>query len=155
MSDKVAQTFEGDETGAAQIAHGYTYSAHPVAAAAALASIRILVEEDIPARVAKVSVPFQQRMRGLVARHAFVGDARGRGLMLGIEMVADPATKATLPKGDDLPARVAKAAYRRGLMVRVSGPNLILSPPLVITESELDFLATALEEAFDEVAKTR
>ena len=155
VSDKVAQTFEGDETGAAQIAHGYTYSAHPVAAAAALASIRILVEEDIPARVAKVSVPFQQRMRGLVARHAFVGDARGRGLMLGIEMVADPATKATLPKGDDLPARVAKAAYRRGLMVRGSGPNLILSPPLVITESELDFLATALEEAFDEVAKTR
>ena len=49
-------------------------------------------------------------------------------------------------------ARVARAAYRRGLMVRVSGPNLILSPPLVITDDELDFLCTALEAAFDEVA---
>ena len=52
------------------------------------------------------------------------------GLMLGIEMVADQATRATLPKTNDLPARVARAAYQRGLMVRVSGPNLILSPPL-------------------------
>jgi putrescine---pyruvate transaminase len=73
-------------------------------------------------------------------------------LMVGIEMVADQGTRATLPKSSDLPGRVARAAYRRGLMVRVSGPNLILSPPLVISEAELDFLYDTLEAAFDEVA---
>jgi adenosylmethionine-8-amino-7-oxononanoate aminotransferase len=154
ISAKVAAVFDADETGAAQVAHGYTYSAHPVAAAAAIASLKILVDEDIPGHVAKVGPAFLQRLRGLVARHEFVGDVRGRGLMLGIEMVADQATKATLPKTSDLPARVARAAYRRGLMVRVSGPNLILSPPLVINEAELDFLCGTLEAAFDEVASS-
>jgi adenosylmethionine-8-amino-7-oxononanoate aminotransferase len=154
ISAKVAAVFDADETGAAQVAHGYTYSAHPVAAAAAIASLKILVDEDIPGHVAKVGPAFQQRLRGLVARHGFVGDVRGRGLMLGIEMVADQATKATLPKTSDLPARIARAAYRRGLMVRVSGPNLILSPPLVISEAELDFLCGTLEAAFDEVASS-
>jgi adenosylmethionine-8-amino-7-oxononanoate aminotransferase len=72
--------------------------------------------------------------------------------MLCIEMVADPATKAPLPRTSDVPVRVGRAAYRRGPMVRVSGGNMILSPPLVITSDELDFLCRTLEAAFDEVA---
>jgi adenosylmethionine-8-amino-7-oxononanoate aminotransferase len=152
VSQKVADVFDADASGAGQITHGYTYSAHPVAAAAAIATLKILVERDIPGHVARVAPAFQQRLRGLVKKHPFVGDVRGRGLMLGIEMVADQGTKATLPKTSDIPARLAKAAYRRGLMVRVSGANLILSPPLVITEAELDHLCSTLEAAFDEVA---
>jgi adenosylmethionine-8-amino-7-oxononanoate aminotransferase len=152
ISPKVAQAFDDDTSGAAQVAHGYTYSAHPVAAAAALATLKILVEQDIPAHVARVAPAFQQRLRGLVQRVPFVGDVRGMGLMLGIEMVADKATRAPMPRSSDVPARVARAAYRRGLMVRISGPNLILSPPLVISEAELDFLCGTLEAAFDEVA---
>jgi adenosylmethionine-8-amino-7-oxononanoate aminotransferase len=152
ISQAVADVFDADATGAGQVAHGYTYSAHPVAAAAALATMKLLVEQDIPGHVARVAPAFQQRLRGLKQRHAFVGDVRGHGLMLGIEMVADAATKAPLPKTSELPARVARAAYRRGLMVRVSGANLILSPPLVISEAELDYLCTALEGAFDDAA---
>jgi adenosylmethionine-8-amino-7-oxononanoate aminotransferase len=154
ISNTVAEVFEADASGAGQVTHGYTYSAHPVAAAAAIATLKLLVEQDIPGHVARVSPAFQQRLRGLVQRHAFVGDVRGHGLMLGIEMVADPATRAALPRTSALPARVARAAYRRGLMVRVSGPNLILSPPLVISEDELDFLCSMLEAAFDEVEAT-
>ena len=122
-----------------------------MAAAAALATLKLLVEQDIPGHVARVGPVFQQRLRGLKDRHAFVGDVRGKGLMLAIEMVADAATREPLPKTSDLPSRIARAAYRRGLMLRVSGPNLILSPPLVITEAELDFLCGTLEAAFDEV----
>ena len=88
-------------------------------------------------------------------RHDFIGDVRGHGLMLGIEMVADQAQRTPLPRTSDIPARVARAAYRRGLMVRVSGPNLILSPPLVISAAELDQLCDTLEAAFDEVARAR
>ena len=152
---KVADTFINDTSGAGQISHGTTYSAHPVAAAAAIATMKILVEEDIPAHVARVSLPFQQRLRALVSKHDFVGDVRGQGLMLGIEMVADQATRATLPKTSDIPTRVARAAYRRGLMLRVSGANLILSPPLVISAAELDFLCDTLEAALQEVDASR
>ena len=152
---KVAAVFDDDQSGQGQISHGYTYSAHPVAAAAAIATLKVLHELDIPAHVEAVSGPFQQRLRGLMQRHEFIGDVRGKGLMVGIEMVADRATRAPLPKSNDLPARVARAAYRRGLMVRVSGANLILSPPLVITADELDFLCSTLEAAFDEAAANR
>ncbi len=148
----VAAVFDADQSGAGQITHGTTYSAHPVAAAAAIATLKVLVDDDIPGHVARVSPAFQARLRGLVQRHDFVGDVRGVGLMLGIEMVAKQSTKATLQKSSDLPARIAKACYRRGLMVRVSGPNLILSPPLVISRAELDYLCDTLEAAFDEVA---
>jgi adenosylmethionine-8-amino-7-oxononanoate aminotransferase len=150
VGQKVAQVFDADVSGAGQIAHGYTYSAHPVAAVAALATLKLLGERDVPGHVSRVSGPFQSRLRGLTQRHACVGDVRGHGLMLGIEMVADPLTRAPLPRSSDLPARVARAAYRRGLMVRVSGANLILSPPLVISEAELEFLCETLEAAFDE-----
>jgi len=152
VSAKVADVFDSDVTGGGQIMHGYTYSAHPVAAAAALATLKILQADDIPGHVARVGPAFQRRLRGLVGRVPFVGDVRGRGLMLCIEMVADPATKAPLPRTSYLPTRVARAAYRRGLMVRVSGGNMILSPPLVITPDEIDFLCGTLEAAFDEVA---
>lgn len=152
ISKHVADVFDADTTGAAQVAHGYTYSAHPVAAAAALATLDVLERDDIPAKVREVSGPFQSRLRGLVERSPFVGDVRGIGLMVGIEMVADKTTKAPLPKTSDLPARVAREAYRRGLMTRVSGSNMILSPPLVISAQEVDFLCTTLEAAFDAVA---
>jgi putrescine aminotransferase len=152
ISGSIADVFDADATGAGQVTHGYTYSAHPVAAAAALATMNLLVSQDIPGQVAARAPAFQQRLRALEQRIPFVGNVRGMGYMLGIEMVADKATRATLPKTSDLPARVARAAYRRGLMVRVSGPNLILSPPLVISDDELGFLCSTLEAAFDEVA---
>jgi len=155
IGERLVKVFEADESGSAQISHGYTYSAHPVAAAAALATMDVLEERDIPGHVARVSEPFQARMRELVKRHDFVGDVRGKGLMLGIEMVADAGRRTPLPRTSDLPARVARAAYRRGLMVRVSGPNLILSPPLVITTDELEQLADMLEAAFDEAGAQR
>ena len=152
ISRHVAEVFDADTTGAGQVTHGYTYSAHPVAAAAALATLDVLERDDIPAKVQEVSGPFQARLGGLVDRVPYVGNVRGIGLMAGIEMVADKATKAPLPKTSDLPARVAREAYRRGLMTRVSGSNMILSPPLVISAQEVDFLCTTLEAAFDAVA---
>jgi adenosylmethionine-8-amino-7-oxononanoate aminotransferase len=155
IGERVARAFEDDDGAGGQISHGYTYSAHPVAAAAALATFDVLEERDIPAHVARVAEPFQQRLRGLVARHDFVGDVRGKGLMLGIEMVADQARRTPLPRSSDIPAKVARAAYRHGLMVRVSGANLILSPPLVITAGELEQLCERLEAAFEEVGAQR
>jgi putrescine---pyruvate transaminase len=145
---KVAKVFDADTTGNAAISHGYTYSAHPVAAAAALASLELIEELDVPGNAARVGAHLQQRLRGFVEKFRIVGDVRGLGLMAGVEMVADKAKRVPMPRTSDVMARVAREAYQRGLMVRVSGPNLILSPPLVITLEEVDHLCDVLEASF-------
>lgn len=154
IGSKVAEVFLNDPTGQAAVGHGYTYSAHPVAAAAALATLEQIEALDVPGNAARVGAHFQARVRPFVDKFSFVGDVRGMGLMLGIEMVADKATRTTLPRGNPIAAKVAQAAYQRGLMVRISGPNLILSPPLVITREEMDFMVDALEGAFADVEAT-
>jgi adenosylmethionine-8-amino-7-oxononanoate aminotransferase len=150
IGEQVARAFNDDTTDLGAVTHGYTYSAHPVAAAAAIATLKILQEQNIPAHVATVGAHFQSRLRGLAA-HPMVGEVRGHGLMLCIDMVADKTTRAPLPKSNDFPQRVARRAYELGLMVRISGNNLILSPPLVITLDEVNALCSRLEQAFAEV----
>lgn len=154
ISGKVAQVFDEDTTGQAAVGHGYTYSAHPVAAAAALATLDQIEALDVPGNAARVGAVMQERLRKLEKTCRFVGNVRGVGLMLGIEMVSDKALRTSMPRSNDIPARVAKEAYQRGLMVRISGPNLILSPPLVISHSEVDTLCDALEAAFAAVEAT-
>jgi putrescine aminotransferase len=148
ISAKVAQVFNDDKSGQAAVGHGYTYSAHPVAAAAALATLAQIQALDVPGNAARVGAVMQERLRKLEQSCSFVGNVRGVGLMLGIEMVDDKATRAPMPRSSDIPARVAKEAYQRGLMVRISGPNLILSPPLVISLDEVNHLCDVLEASF-------
>jgi putrescine---pyruvate transaminase len=154
ISTKVAQVFDEDKSGQAAVGHGYTYSAHPVAAAAALATLTQIQALDVPGNAGRVGAVMQQRLRKLEQSCSFVGNVRGVGLMLGIEMVADKALRTPMPRGNDIPARVAKEAYQRGLMVRISGPNLILSPPLVISLDEVNHLCDVLEASFAAVEAT-
>ena len=151
IGQRIVDAFLAAPAGIGAITHGYTYSAHPVAAAAALASLKLVEELDLPGNAARVGAHFQARLREFIARHAHVGDVRGIGLMAAIEMVESKAGRRALPRGNDLPLRVARAAYRRGAMVRVSGPNIILSPPLIVTREEADILVDALDAAFGEV----
>lgn len=148
ISHKVAQVFNDDKSGQAAVGHGYTYSAHPVAAAAALATLAQIQALDVPGNAGRVGAVMQERLRKLEQTCSFVGNVRGVGLMLGIEMVDDKALRTPMPRSSDIPARVAKEAYQRGLMVRISGPNLILSPPLVISLEEINHLCDLLEASF-------
>ena len=113
--------------------------------------LRQVEELDLPGNAARVGAHFQARLREFVARHAHVGDVRGVGLMAALELVESKASRKALPRGNVLTLNVARAAYRRGAMVRVSGPNIILSPPLIITREEIDILLDALDAAFCEV----
>jgi adenosylmethionine-8-amino-7-oxononanoate aminotransferase len=147
IADAVAEVFEGDTTGRAAIGHGYTYSGHPVGAAAALACLaetqRLRVNDNAAARGAELHA-------GLLAlqdRHPAIGDVRGgHGLMHALELVADRATRKAPDK--TLPAKVQEVAYRAGAMVRVSGPNIILSPPLILTSADVGVILGALEAGF-------
>lgn len=155
LSQKIADAFLADEKGLGTVAHGYTYSGHPVAAAAALATLDEIERLDVPGNAARVGAHFQERLAAFVDKFSFVGDVRGRGLMAGIEMVSDKGKRIPVPRNSNIPARVAREAYQRGAMVRISGPNMILSPPLVITREEIDHLVDILESSFAAVDASR
>ncbi|GAA6194472.1 aminotransferase class III-fold pyridoxal phosphate-dependent enzyme [Phaeobacter sp. NW0010-22] len=144
IAGHVAEVFEGDTTGIASIDQGYTYSGHPVGAAAALAALseirRLKVHENAAVRGAELFAG----IKALKEKYDVVGDVRGgEGLMCALELVSDRDTKA--PVGKAVPVTLQKAAYEDGVMVRVSGNNVILSPPLVITADDVTKILSALD----------
>jgi adenosylmethionine-8-amino-7-oxononanoate aminotransferase len=146
LSDKVAEVFETDATGAAAIGHGYTYSGHPVGAAAAIACLTETIRLDVPANAAARGAQLFAGVQRLMDRYDMIGDVRGgHGLMTAIEVVSDRATKAP---DKAMPAKVQEVAYAHGAMVRVSGPNIIMSPPLILTETDVDRILHALDAGF-------
>ena len=150
INEKVAETFESDTTAFGAIGHGYTYSAHPVGAAAAVACLpeiaRLKVHENAAVRGAELL----QKANELKLKHELIGDVRGKGLMVALELVSDRKTKT--PADKDTIAKVYEGAYRAGVMIRISGPNIILSPPLVITSEDVATIAAAIDEALSGAA---
>ena len=145
LGHRVVDVFEDNP--AAKIGHGYTYSGHPVGAAAALACLaeskRLNVVENAAARGDQLFAGCQ----ALMEKYYMIGDVRGgHGLMTAIEMVSDRAKKN--PIDADTASSVQEIAYQHGAMVRISGPNLILSPPLVVTEHDCNILLAALDAGF-------
>lgn len=151
ISNKVADVFDGGDAAFGAVTHGYTYSAHPVAAAAALATLDILQREDVVGNAARQGEHLLRRMREIGAGSRLVGDVRGVGLMACFELVADKATKASFARGANEPMAIARAAYEMGAMIRVSGPNIILSPALTISREQVDLLCDILQQAINEV----
>lgn len=151
ISEKVAQVFSEGDASMGAVSHGYTYSGHPVAAAAALATMDIMEREDILGNVRRQGDHLMTRLKALGERSRLIGDVRGIGLMVCLEMVADKKTKAAFGRGAKEVSMVAREAYKRGAMVRTSGPNIILSPALTIEREQIDLLCDALEGAFTAV----
>jgi adenosylmethionine-8-amino-7-oxononanoate aminotransferase len=147
ISKKVMEAFDGSDPVLGTVNHGYTYGAHPVAAAAALATLEIIESEDIPARAAREGEYFMQRLQAM-RRFRIVGDVRGVGLMAGIELVADKRSRTSFVRGAPELTRVHRETYKRGAMIRLSGGNIILSPALTIERAQTDLLCDALEGAF-------
>jgi len=135
--------------------HLSTFGGNPVSCAAALANLAVMEEERLPAEAARKGERVLARLRDLAARHDLIGDVRGLGLMIGIELVTDRTTKE--------PAAKEAAAVRRrcrevGLLVGVGGQagNVVrLQPPLVITDAELDRALETLDQALSDVARVR
>ncbi len=144
ISGAVAEVFETDTTGKASVDQGYTYSGHPVGAAAALAALaetkRLRIWENAAVRGDEMF----EGLKKLAEKHDVIGDVRGgEGLMCALELVSDRASKTPVAK--HLPLQVQKAAYEDGVMVRVSGNNIILSPPLVVTSEDVAKILSALD----------
>jgi len=131
--------------------HGFTYSGHPVACAAALANLDIMQREDLIRGVKRKQRHFARTL-GALARLPMVGDVRAAGLMAAIELVADKGTKAPFAEPLRVPARVRAAALRRGVIVRASADTIAVCPPLIVTTAQVEAIASVLAESIVEVA---
>ncbi|WP_197919478.1 aspartate aminotransferase family protein [Thiosulfatihalobacter marinus] len=139
--------------------HGHTYLGHPVAAAAGLAVVRELLDNDLPAQVRARGQYLQTQLRRRFGQHPHVGDIRGRGLFWGIEFVADRETKMPFDPALGLAGKLKKAAFANGLICYPMpgtrdgkhGDHVLLAPPFIATEAELDGALACLETAIREV----
>ena len=125
-------------------AHASTFGGNPVACAAALATIK-LIRERLMQNAADVGAHLLAAVKSLMDKHAIIGDVRGRGLMIGIELVRDRQTKERATTERD---RVVRECFNRGLLVLGAGQNAVrLSPPLVLTKEQADTAVRILDEA--------
>lgn len=143
IADHVAEVFEtaGPE---GAIYHGYTYSAHPVGSAAALACLSEMKRLDLASNAAARGDELFEGVGKLAEKHGLIGDLRGgRGLMTGIELVSDKVKKT--PLDAETMKRIHKATYDAGTMVRLGGNNILMSPPLIVTSQDIQTILASLD----------
>lgn len=153
ISPKVWDVFEANADKVGVFGHGYTYSAHPVGAAAALAALKLIDELKVVENVADVGPYMMQGLKDRLGQHPHVGDIRGKGLMLGIELMKDRESKETFPMANRTGRQVLKAAAERGLITRALGDTLVFAPPLIITRADADEIVDKFALAVGDVLK--
>jgi 4-aminobutyrate--pyruvate transaminase len=129
-------------------AHGYTYSGHPVGAAVGVKTLEIYERDDILGHVQKLLPTFWRRLDRL-RDHPLVGEVRGKGLVAGLELVADKSTKRAFDPKLAVGARGVAAVQGEGVILRNLGDTLAVCPPLVITAAEIDELFDRIERGLD------
>jgi len=151
IGEKVYRAIADNAPAGGPVGHGYTYSGHPVSAAVALEVLRLYEEGGILANGQRVGAYFEERLATL-ADHPLVGEVRARGLLAGIELVADKATKQKLPREVKLPDHLFARGYANGVIFRAFADDIIgLAPPLCCSEAEIDLIVTRLRKTLDEV----
>ncbi|MGH7322865.1 MAG: aminotransferase [Candidatus Rokuibacteriota bacterium] len=154
LSEPVWQVLREASPQMGAFAHGFTYSGHPVGAAAAMANLDILLGEDLVGNAARVGAYLQARLREQCGSHPLVGDVRGVGLIAGVELVADRATKRPFETTLKVAHCVAQRCLDHGLIVRAlpTGDVLAFSPPLCITREEVDMVLERFGQGLEGVA---
>ncbi|HQY31779.1 MAG TPA: aminotransferase class III-fold pyridoxal phosphate-dependent enzyme, partial [Thermomicrobiales bacterium] len=136
--------------------HGITFGGHAVACAAGIANLDIMLNEDLPGKAKATGAYLRNQLESRLGDHPNVGDIRGAGLFLGVEMVMDKATKETLPYDGEILVWLTQEMRNEGLILRNDGrgdPTTQLCPPLVITTEECDRVVDVLVRSFDKLGK--
>ncbi len=151
-TQRIAEAFE---TRREAFIHGFTFQAHPVSCAAGLAVLDIIEREDLVANAATAGAYLFDRLRAIQADHPLIGDIRGKGLLAGVELVADPASRRPYAPGTG--ARLHAVCKRNGLLFYpgapadgVAGDALLVTPPLIVTRSDIDEIERRFRIALDE-----
>ena len=151
------RVYEVFDSGSGAFINGHTYSAHAIACAAALAVQRVIREEGLLPRVKEAGCYLRARLAERFAGHPFIGDVRGRGLLLALELVKDRETREPFAPDRKVHNRVKAAAFQRGLLVYPGGgtidgqrgDHVLLAPPYNVTNAELDVIVERLAQAVD------
>jgi L-2,4-diaminobutyrate transaminase len=140
ISERVWNVLEKGSPEYGPVMHGFTYSGHPVGAAVGLANIGIIEAENMIGNSAEVGAHLLKGLRERVGDHPYVGDVRGEGLMIGVELIADKAKRTPFAPGTNVHRLVASQAIENGLMVRALPfiEVVAFSPPLCITTADCD-----------------
>ncbi len=145
LSDRVAEVIAGSEFN-----HGYTYSGHPVSCAVALENLRLIEEEEVLEKVRTDTAPYLAEKWGALAEHPLVGEARTIGLMGGLAMTPDKASRAKFASEAGTVGLICREfCFANGLVMRHVGDRMIISPPLVISKAEIDTLTERAWVALD------
>ncbi|MDI7861218.1 aspartate aminotransferase family protein [Rhizobiaceae bacterium n13] len=151
VSDRVAEVMVNQ---IGDFAHGYTYSGHPVCAAAALENIRIIEEEGLVERVRDDIGPYFAEAWKSLSDHEIVGEAVSVGLMAGLQLTIDKATRRRFAKPDDVGTLVRNHCVENGLIMRATGDRMLASPPLVISRGEVNEMIATLRKGLDHLRDT-
>lgn len=155
-TDKIVNTIRG-KSGVFQ--HGHTYIGHPIATAAALAVQHYIVDHHILDNVKKQSHHLFDLLRTQLGQQNYIGDIRGRGLFIGIELVKDKSTKAPFDPALKLATKIKQQCFKNGLLVYpssgtvdgISGDHILLAPPFIITEKQAQDIVNLLDVSIKEV----
>jgi adenosylmethionine-8-amino-7-oxononanoate aminotransferase len=154
FSREIAETLEAADGGPLT---GHTFSAHTTACAAGVAVQRIIARDGLLERVRTAGARFQPALRSALARYEAVGDVRGRGFLIGVELVADRATRAPFPAERALAESIGQCAFEDGLICYAAGGNVdgidgdivLLAPPFIATDAELEEIITRFARAVE------
>ncbi|MCL2427747.1 MAG: aminotransferase [Alphaproteobacteria bacterium] len=148
VNERIFQAMLNESRKLGNFAHGFTYAGHPVTSAVALETLRIYEEMDMIGHVQRVG-PYMQHALAKLALHPMVGEVRGVGLLTGIELVADQDRRTPFEPARQAGGMLARHARAEGLITRVIGDRIAFSPPLIITEAEIDEITARLARALD------
>jgi adenosylmethionine-8-amino-7-oxononanoate aminotransferase len=147
IQERVAQTFWGDVDDNVQFRAGHTYAGNPVACAVGVAAVSELLERNLVDNARRMGARLADGLRGLADKHGCVVEVRGEGLLVAVEFAQDRATREPFPEALKFGGRVHRAARARGLLIR-EGPNfVVVAPPLVVTEAEIDEIVDLMDRA--------
>jgi 4-aminobutyrate---pyruvate transaminase len=149
INDKVYEPIADESNKIGTLGHGFTAGGHPVAAAVALETLKIIQERDLVAHAAEVGARLQGGLRRF-ADHPLVGEVRGVGLIAAIELVTDKAAKTALAPVGKLGAMVNGVLQKNGVISRAMGDALAFCPPLIITASQIDDILACVAKSLDE-----
>jgi len=153
ISDGVWEILREGSSQFGPFAHGYTYSGHPVAAAAALANLEIIEREGLVQNAAKVGAYLQESLRDAFADHPLVGEVRGAGLIAGIELVEDRDTKKPFDPSLAVARRLHELLMEEGLICRAVFDTLAFSPPLVLANEDVDSIVAMFSRGLAKLSK--
>jgi L-2,4-diaminobutyrate transaminase len=154
LSAKVADVLYADKSADAMFAHGFTWSGHPVGAAIANANLDILEQEGLPDNAARIGAYLIDGLRSRLGEHPLVGEIRGRGLLIGIELDGDRVTRRPFAEPHRVGSLLSRACFDERLLVRGGHGRVVaaLAPPLVATISDADEIIARLGRVLDRVA---